>query len=97
MQNCTETIDGKKCDASLDFRHAIRGGEVGLYVCTAPEQHKRHINRAGRQYTTHKTPGGRKTHQMVQLYQWQRELIASLGHSPQSYLDARLSQDANIT
>ena len=94
MQNCTETIDGKKCDASLTFRHAIRGGEVELYVCTAPERHKRHINRAGRQYTTHNNPDGRKTPQMVQLYQWQREFIASLGHSAQSYLDARTRQDA---
>ena len=91
-QKCTAIENNEKCDKPLTFRHAIRGGSVELYICHAG--HKRHINQAGRQYTTHKTPGRWKTLQMVQLYRWQRELIASLGHSAQSYIDARLAQDA---
>ena len=85
-QNCTEVVDGEKCGASLSYRATIRGGEVELYTCAA--NHKRHINRQGRQYNTHANPHGKKKNRTVRLWDWQSELLVAHGQTPQMAIDS---------
>ena len=85
-QTCTATIDGGKCGAELRFVRVIRGGEVELYTCASHHAHKRHISRAGRQYTTH-PEGPRKDKLDLRAYQWQIDEIAKTGRTPQEFWD----------
>jgi len=98
---CTNVQNGAECGADLTIDHGLarqRGVMVRLMECTNGCRRQLQFTDGGAviQTTTHRTPFGRKRGAGIRAYDWQRDMIKRMGHTEQSYWDAKCLQDAQL-